>query len=58
MVDWDGEASAVEFLDSADRALRAAKRSGGGRVAGASTEHRSDGLLELTKNLVRTRRAD
>jgi diguanylate cyclase (GGDEF)-like protein len=58
VVDWDGAASAVEFLDSADRALRDAKRSGGGRVAGARTEHRSDGLLELTKNLVRTRRAD
>ena len=58
VADWDGEASAVDFLESADRALRDAKRAGGGRVAGTSIDHRPDGLLELTKNLVRTRRAD
>lgn len=53
IVEWNGDASAVELLDVADRALREAKRSGGGRVFRAGASDRPDGLVELTKSLIR-----
>jgi len=53
IVEWNGDASAVELLDVADRALREAKSSGGGRVVRADSSDRPDGLVELTKSLIR-----
>ena len=55
IADWDGEGSSVELLDAADRALREAKQSGGG-IAATHMRDRSDGIVELTRSLMRPRR--
>ncbi len=53
IAEWDGQGSAVELVEIADTALREAKGAGGGQVVGGVVDDRGDGLVELTKSLVR-----
>jgi diguanylate cyclase (GGDEF)-like protein len=56
VAEWRVGDSALDLLDAADRALAEAKQTGGARVAVAqSPNHRNDGVVELTKALVRGR---
>jgi diguanylate cyclase (GGDEF)-like protein len=58
VAEWDGESTASALLEAADAALREAKRSGGARIVSRnSAASRANGLLELTKELVGSRRA-
>lgn len=54
VVEWDGEASPLELLETANRMLREAKVSGGGRVRSQPPFDRGfDSLSELSEQLVR-----
>jgi diguanylate cyclase (GGDEF)-like protein len=57
VVEWNGTGAAQELLEAADQALRDAKQAGGARVTNGSAPALADGLLELTRDLMRKRRA-
>jgi diguanylate cyclase (GGDEF)-like protein len=56
IAEWDSRGSAADLLGAADWALSEAKSGGGGAIVPASADTRVDGLLELTKDLMRRRR--
>lgn len=52
IAEWDGEASALEFFEAADRAMRVAKAAGGSRVQALTTPRRRlNGLADLAREL-------
>ena len=54
IVEWDGESSAAELVEAADRSMQEAKAHGGARVeAEPVREGAADGLTELTRHLTR-----
>ncbi len=57
IAEWDGAGTALDLLEAADQALADAKAAGGAAIAPASVETQVDGLLELTKHLMRRRKA-
>lgn len=58
VVEWDGEGSAADLVQAAERLMRHAKASGRGRVDSQPTADQVDGLAELTRELVRSRDSD
>jgi diguanylate cyclase (GGDEF)-like protein len=53
IVEWDGERSAADLLEKADRLMREAKASGGARVRSQSSASRHhDGVATLSEQLV------
>ncbi|MDX6638865.1 MAG: hypothetical protein QOJ01_2376 [Solirubrobacterales bacterium] len=56
VAEWASQGSARNLLEAADEALADAKRGGGGKVVSRSPlDRRNDGLVELTRTLVRGR---